>query len=150
MVREGKKEETERISKEKRSVRLSRRCVSEKNNCDTVPLTQSGGEEMAENDSMDCADVLIVPVGEDNKLCSQYYTSVGEIDSNNIRGVDIGGTVFGGGGEVLTVNVPVINGGTQYQNQHTQYVDSTRNIVIAELAPVFSVGITEVRRVTGD
>ena len=46
--------------------------------------------------------------------------------------------------------VPVINGGTQYQNQHTQYVDSTRNIVIAELAPVFSVGITEVRRVTGD
>ena len=60
------------------------------------------------------------------------------------------GTVFGGGGEVLTVNVPVINGGTQYQNQHTQYVDSTRNIVIAELAPVFSVGITEVRRVTGD
>ena len=58
----------------------------------------------------------------------------------------MGGTVFGGGGEVLTVNVPVINGGTQYQNQHTQYVDNTRNIVLAELAPVFSVGRTEVRR----
>ena len=56
------------------------------------------------------------------------------------------GTVFGGGGEVLTVNVPVINGGTQYQNQHTQYVDNTRNISLAELAPVFSVGRTEVRR----
>ena len=145
MVREGKKEETERMSKERRSLRLSRSGASE-NICDTVPLTESGGEEMAENDCIDCADVLIVPVGEDNKLCSHYYTSVGEIDSTNIRGVDMGGTVFGGGGEVLTENVPVINGGTQSTNQHTQYVDNTRNISLAELAPVFSVGRTEVRR----
>ena len=58
----------------------------------------------------------------------------------------MGGTVFGGGGEVLTENVPVINGGTQYKNQYTQYVDNTRNIVLARLAPVFSVGRTEVRR----
>jgi hypothetical protein len=40
----------------------------------------------------------------------------------------------------------VINGGTQYKNQYTQYVDNTRNIVLARLAPVFSVGRTEVRR----
>ena len=145
MIREGKKEETERLSKERSSVRLSRRGGNE-NICDTVPLTESRGEEMAENDCIDGADVLIVPVGEDNKLCSHDYTSVGEIDSTNTRGVDMGGTVFGGGGEVLTENVPVINGGTQYKNQYTQYVDNTRNIVLARLAPVFSVGRTEVRR----
>ena len=68
-----------------------------------------------------------------------------ELDNSIIRGEDII-TIFGGGWEVLTENVQVINGGTQDQNQHTQYMDNTRNISLAELAPVFSVGRTEVRR----
>ena len=122
MVREGKKEEEEGLSNERMrrmsSLMLARRS---ENDCDDVPLSESGGEEMAENGcaSMISTDVQIVPVGDDNIRYSHYYTAVRELDNSIIRGEDIR-TIFGGGGEVLTENVQVINGGTQDQNQQTQ------------------------------
>ena len=65
MVREGKKEEEEGLSNERMrrmsSLMLARRS---ENDCDDVPLSESGREEMAENGcaSMISTDVQIVPV----------------------------------------------------------------------------------------
>jgi hypothetical protein len=117
------------------------------NYCDDVSLSESGGEEMAEDDcaSIMSTNVHIVPVGDDNIRYNRYSTSVGELDTIIIRGEEVR-TIFGGGEEVLTENVQLIIEGTQDQNQHTQYMDNTRNISLAELAPVFSVGRTTVRR----
>jgi hypothetical protein len=145
---EGKREEEERLSIERmRRMKSLMLDMISKIDCDDVPLSESGGEEMAEDDcaSIMSTDVHIVPVGDDNIRYNRYSISVGELDTIIIRGEEVR-TIFGGGEEVLTENVQLIIGGTQDQNQHTQYMDNTRNISLAELAPVFSVGRTEVRR----
>jgi hypothetical protein len=80
MVCEGEKEEEERLSNERmrrmKSLMLAMRI---ENDCDDFPLSESWGEEMAEND---CASMISTDVGDDNIRYIRYSTSVRELDNS--------------------------------------------------------------------
>ena len=146
MFREGKKEDEERLSRERVSrMRNFMTAWRYENDCDNVPLPEFGGGEMVENDyaSRSPTDDLNTFVSDNISFCDQYSHLVGEMDIVN-RGDSNFHTTVGGDRGVLSDSNQVISGGTQTQEIQMQYMDNTRILQVAK--QVFSVSMTGVRR----